>query len=310
MKIQKEKSRTYKGNAYFKYKINLPQGAVERARLNEGDEVAITAESGEILLRRQDKEFKEFMGIRSSLYKEALREYPEARQEDLEVMKKYLAPKEGERILEIGAGSGFFSKHISEIIGIPGRLIVSDPSLEQLEEVRALNKNNIDVIQYVQFGSPTVNLEKDKVDAIWSLGAMHHMFQKSKSFENMNRILKKKGRVVIVDVFVGSTLARHFDDKVAKYCATGHEVAFWSKEYAESLCFLVGFTKPVFYDINIQWKFKTKEDIGIFLYKLHAMTRTTPKECLKGAEEILGIEKRGKEYYLNWPLTVLVTRKK
>lgn len=309
MRILKEKSREYKGNSYFKYKINLPQGAIERAQVKEGDELDVTAEVGQITLNQKNKKKQEFDGIRARLYREAMKEFSDSRLEDIEVMKQYLAPKHGERILEIGAGSGFFSKYISDMLSDKGRLIVSDPSLDQLEEVRSLGKKNIDVIQFVQFGSEAVNLEKDKVDAIWSFGAMHHMIQKSKSFENMNRILKKGGRVVIADVFSGSALARHFDDKVAKFCITGHEVAFWSKEYTDSLCFNVNFEKPKFYDINIKWKFKTKKDIGIFLYKLHAMTKTTYEECLKGAEEILGIEKEGDVYCLNWPMTVFVTRK-
>src|SRR3989344_6133252 len=125
MKILKDKSRQYKGNAYFKYKVNIPVGAISRAQL----------------------------------YKEALEEFPNTRENDIKCMKKYLSPKDGERILEIGAGSGFFSQHILDLIGEKGRLIVSDPSLEQLEAVKKLNKKNIDVIQFVQFGSETVNLE-------------------------------------------------------------------------------------------------------------------------------------------------------
>lgn len=310
MKILKEKSREYKGNSYFKYKVNIPEGALKRANLREGNELLINSEPGEILLFTKNNKKQEFDGIRSKLYKECLIEFPDARLEDIEVMKKYLAPKKCERILEIGAGSGFFSKVISDLLGDEGRLIVSDPSLEQLEEIKKLERKNIDVIQFVQFGSEKVNLEKDKIDAVWSLGAMHHMFQKSKSFGNLSRILKKGGRVVIADVFSGSNLAKHFDDKVAKFCITGHEVAFWSKEYADSICFLNNFTKPKFYDLNIQWKFKKKEDIGLFLYKLHGMTKTTPENCLKGAEEILGIEKKDGLYCLNWPLTLFITYKK
>ena len=142
-----------------------------------------------------------------------------------------------------------------------------------------------------------------------SFGAFHHLKQKVKAFENYSRILKKGGRLVIADVFQGSKLAKHFDDKVAKYCITGHEVSFLSKEFTESLCFLTGFEKPKFYDLNIKWKFKNKNDIGIFLYKLHAMTKTTPEECLRGAEKILGIKKINEDYYLNWPMTLFITRK-
>ncbi|MBS3174731.1 class I SAM-dependent methyltransferase [Candidatus Woesearchaeota archaeon] len=310
MKILKEKSRQYKGNAYFKYKVNIPVGAISRAQLNEGEDLQVTSEPGQILLSRVGAKKQEFDGVRSQLYKEALEEFPNTRENDIKCMKKYLSPKDGERILEIGAGSGFFSQHILDLIGEKGRLIVSDPSLEQLEAVKKLNKKNIDVIQFVQFGSETVNLEKDKVDAIWSFGTMHHLIQKTKSFENMDRVLKKNRRVVICDVFQGSKLAKHFDDKVAKYCIVGHEVSFLSREYAETLCYLVGFEKPKFYDVNMKWKFKNKKDIGLFLYKLHGMTKTTPEECLKGAEEILGIEKKGEYYLLDWPLTVMTTRKK
>lgn len=72
---------------------------------------------------------------------------------------------------------------------------------------------------------------------------------------------------------------------------------------------LTGLKKPKIHDIKIQWKFKNKKEIGIFLYKIHAMTKTTPEKCLKGAEKILGVEKKNNEYYLNWPIKILTTKK-
>ena len=99
----------------------------------------------------------EFIGVRSGLYKEALKEFPHARDEDFEVMKKYLAPKENETILEIGAGSGIFSKVLADILK-KGKLIVSDPSKEQLEEVEEWGKKNIELIEA---GANTLNLGKD-----------------------------------------------------------------------------------------------------------------------------------------------------
>ena len=81
----------------------------------------------------------EFSGIRSTMYKECMSDFPNARYEDLEVMKKYLKPKSDETILEVGAGSGFFSKILSDLLS-HGKLIVSDPSKEQLESVREFKK--------------------------------------------------------------------------------------------------------------------------------------------------------------------------
>ena len=155
-----------------------------------------------------------------------------------------------------------------------------------------------------------MDLTKEKVDAVWSYGAVHHIRQKGKSFGNMGRILKRGGRAVIGDVFVGSRLAQHFDAQVAKYCVVGHEVSFLSREYAKTLCELNGFEKPEFHEIAVKWRFKKKADIGLFLYKLHAMTKTTPKECLRGAEEFLGINRKGGFFELNWPITFFITRKR
>lgn len=247
----------------------------------------------------------EFSGSRSSLYKEALTEYPAARQADIDVMKKYLKPKDREVIVEIGAGSGMFSGIIADLVK-SGKLIVTDPSTEQLEEVKQLKRKNI---EFAHGGAENVSIKSNSIDAIWSFGAMHHVFEKEKAFKNFHKMLKVGGRVVIGDVFSGSPLAKHFDVQVARYCITGHEVAFWTREYAESLCYLTGFEKPTFYNIDQKWVFKSKKDVGIFLYKIHAMTKTTPEECLRGAEEILGIVKNKDYYELNWPMQIIITKK-
>ena len=45
------------------------------------------------------------------------------------------------------------------------------------------------------------------------------------------------------------------------------------------------------------------------MYKIHAMTKTIPEECLRGAEEILGITRENGKYCLNWPMKVLVVKR-
>jgi ubiquinone/menaquinone biosynthesis C-methylase UbiE len=248
----------------------------------------------------------EFDGVRAKLYKESIKEFPEARLEDIAIMKKYLHPKKGEVILEVGAGSGFFSGIISDLIGEDGKLIVSDPSSDQLEEVKSLSKNNIEVLNR---GAEDIDLEKDSIDSIWSFGAIHHCFKKEQALSAFHDVLKTGGKVVVGDVFSGSKLAEHFDEKVDKYCITGHNVEFWTDKMVEEYCKNAGFEDVTITELDINWKFKTKEDIGIFLYKIHGMTKTTPEECLKGAEEILGIEYKNELYCLNWPMKIFVAKK-
>lgn len=248
----------------------------------------------------------EFDGARAKLYREALLEFPNARKGDLELMKKYLSPSSGETILEIGAGNGLFSGTIADMVLPSGKLYVLDPSLEQLAGVQELRRRNIEIINKE---AEALSITPNSIDAIWSFGAVHHIKNKHKAFGKFSKTLKKDARLIIGDVFQGSTLAKHFDEKVSRYCVTGHDVVFLTKNSATELCLTNEFEPPQFYDFNARWQFDSKQDIGLFLYKLHAMTKTTPSECLKGAEEILGIETTGNKYCLNWPMTMVVSKK-
>lgn len=246
---------------------------------------------------------KEFSWKRYKLYKEALNEYPKAREFDLQVMQTFLNPKENEVILEVWAGSWFFSSNIADK---SKKLYVSDPSSEQLEEIENLNKGNI---QAIQVWAEELNLPENSVDKIRSFGAIHHCLNKTQAFQNFQKALKPGWKLVIVDVLSWSDLARHFDDKVAKYCISWHEVAFLTKEYFDSLCFWSWLKNMWTEDLDVQRKFTQEKDIGEFLYKLHAMTKTSIAECLQWAKDTLWVTKNDLLFCLNRPLTVFIAEK-
>lgn len=245
----------------------------------------------------------EFNWLRSKLYKEALQEYPKAREMDREIMETFLNPQKNETILEVWAWSGFFSWEIADKCK---KLYVSDPSKDQLQEIKNLNISNI---RAIEGWAEELNLPENSVDKIWSFGAMHHCFNKIKAFQNFQKILKLWWKLVIVDVLSGSKLAQHFDDKVAKYCISWHEVSFLSKEYFDSLCFSAWLKNRWTQDLDVKRTFKQEEEIGDFLYKLHAMTKTSIAECLQWAEDILWVTKNDLFYCLNRPLTVFIAEK-
>jgi arsenite methyltransferase len=122
---------------------------------------------------------------------------------------------------------------------------------------------------------------------------------------------------VICDVFQGSKLAKHFDCQVARYCLTGHEVKFLSEEFALTLCYHGGFdaSKTQIVDLPQKWVFDSDEDLGKFIYKLHAMTLIPGNEDQKiaqtidGCKKILGVDHRNGKVYLNWPMKAIVAEK-
>src|ERR1700730_7905792 len=88
----------------------------------------------------------EFSGLRSAYFKEILREFPHAREEELALALQYLQPKQRESILEVGTGSGFFTGAIADCVS-PSILVASDPSAEQLAALPHLTAKNICVVE-------------------------------------------------------------------------------------------------------------------------------------------------------------------
>lgn len=258
---------------------------------------------------------QEFVGERARMYELAIAEFPDARRDDIDAMHLYLNPQKGERILGLGEGNGYFASAIAESLGNEGKYVVTDPSEEQLEnlKVRVMRKN-IDVIV---IGAEEIDFAEEEFDKVWSFGAFHHCENQTEAMKRVYRSLKKRGKLVLCDVFQGSDLARHFDTQVARYCISGHEVNFLSDDFARSLAYLAGFSeeKLRIEELNQKWRFNSGRDLGRFIYNIHAMSLLPGDEDEKaqrvyeGCRDILGIEKRNGQYELNWPMRVLIAEK-
>lgn len=251
----------------------------------------------------------EFSGERSRSYKEALVRFPDVWREDMTIMREALHPSPGERILEVGAGSGFFSYAIADAVGPTGWLWVTDPSPEQLQPLRENTPQNVTVLPYA---ADAVELpDRACLDAIWSRGALHHASNKTYAFHRFSLYTKPRGRLIILDVFAGSRLAHYFDVHVAQACITGHDVQFLSRGFAESLCQLTGWEPPVFLDIHLHWHFAHREEIGVFLALLHSNKPDhPPMTSLHYAETLLGVHRVPSGYALYWPMTLMTTRRR
>lgn len=247
-----------------------------------------------------------FAGRRAATYRGALELYPEAWADDLARMRRDLHPVAGERILEIGAGNGYFSRAISADLGAEGLLVASDPSTDQLEGLEAESGGRIKVFGQ---GADVLDLPVRGFDAAWSRGAFHHILDKTEAMKAIGRHMKPGGRLLVADIFSGGPLAAYFDDFIARSCCTGHEVSFLSREFAGSLCTLTGWGEPRFTDVTTRWAFASRADLGHFLHLLFSATDDyDDADSLTGAERHLEVAAGDGGVALLWPMTVMETR--
>lgn len=260
----------------------------------------------------------EFVGLRAKFYKDALTEYLSARKTDIQLMHQYLNPQLGEYILGIGEGNGYFCKAIAEAIGFCGSYLVTDPSQAQLDNLlEQLEKVCLPQIEVKRMGAEELEAPSNSYDKVWSCGAFHHCPNQTEAMRRIYNLLKPGGKVVVCDVFQGTPLAKYFDLLVGRYCETGHEVKFLSEDFARTLCYLAGFAdeKVDIVDVPHQWYFGSEYDIGVFIYKLNAMTKLPGREqdkikqILDACREILSIEYKQGVYVLHWQQKAIIAEK-
>jgi len=106
-----------------------------------------------------------------------------------EELVNLLDPKRGERILDLGCGTGQLTARISAAEAIVTGL---DNSAEMIKKAR-------EAFPWLDFqlGSAVDYRFEEGFDAIFSNAALHWIIEKEKAVDNMYRNLKNKGRIVI-----------------------------------------------------------------------------------------------------------------
>lgn len=106
--------------------------------------------------------------------------------------------KENDTILDIGCGEGRFLNYLSnkyKNITLFG-LDISD------EMIRIARKERVRNTNYIIGESENIPLSNKSVNTIFCLNSFHHFPNPSNSFEEMKRLLKPDGEIIIGDIWV------------------------------------------------------------------------------------------------------------
>ncbi|WP_286953475.1 MULTISPECIES: class I SAM-dependent methyltransferase [Aminobacterium] len=107
---------------------------------------------------------------------------------------------EGEKIVDIGSGGGFFTLAFAKRVGENGTVYAVDTRLEYLEFVkRQAEKAGLDNVITALVEKDDVPLPEGALDLIFARDVFHHLPDPERYFRVLKRTLKPNGIVVIID---------------------------------------------------------------------------------------------------------------
>lgn len=117
-----------------------------------------------------------------------------------EAIIKSLDLKKGESVVDVGAGTGSFLLHLSKLVGDKGKVTAIEISPSFVEFMKTkINKLNLKNSQAVLGELKSTTLKDKTQDMVFCVDTFHHFDNPELMLNDFKRILKPKGRLVVVD---------------------------------------------------------------------------------------------------------------
>jgi len=111
----------------------------------------------------------------------------------------YLGDISGKKIMDIGAGSGYFSVRLSKKGAHVIAADVNDEFLKHIEE--RIKKDSLDLLATRKIPYDSPGLKKQEVDIVFIVNTYHHIENRPEYFTKVREGLKERGELVIIDFF-------------------------------------------------------------------------------------------------------------
>jgi len=119
-----------------------------------------------------------------------------------ERLRSVLRPQPGERLLEIGVGTGYYSLDMAEWAGPEGKLELFDLQQEFLDHVmRAAAGRGLTNLVPTRGDATDLPYEDASVDAVVLTAVLGEIPESSAALREIRRVLKPDGRLVVGELF-------------------------------------------------------------------------------------------------------------
>lgn len=220
-------------------------------------------------------------------YASAMRQYPEARDQEFRELLAHIDAQEAIKVADIPSGEGYLSRFL------PNSFI------DQLEPCKEFGAN---IAHGQQVDLERVQLKAEHYNLVVSMAAMHHVDNKQGFFQAAYDALKPGGYFCVGDVVAGSDIAHFLDHFTGKYNGTGHQGDYLDAPLIEKLSDIAGF-KTI--DLSLRkcpWQFATTEDMTDFCCRLFGLRNVQPDTVLTALANYVGIVSTTSGVSLEWEL--------
>jgi ubiquinone/menaquinone biosynthesis C-methylase UbiE len=119
-----------------------------------------------------------------------------------ERLRSVLRPAQGERLLEIGVGTGYYSLDLAEWVGPEGTLELFDLQREFLDHVmRAAAERGLGNLIPTQGDATDLPYEDASVDAAILTAVLGEIPDSTAALQEIRRVLKPGGRLIVGELF-------------------------------------------------------------------------------------------------------------
>jgi ubiquinone/menaquinone biosynthesis C-methylase UbiE len=117
-------------------------------------------------------------------------------------LREILEPESGERVLEVGPGTGYYTLELAEWVGDEGAVEIFDLQQEMLEHtMRAAADRGLANVRPTQGDAQSLPYDDDSFDAAVLVTVLGEIPDQDAALRELERVLKPGGRLVVGELF-------------------------------------------------------------------------------------------------------------